>query len=119
MIRRRAKPQIGMPQHLRLCFFSLKSIVSPVTGEGWPIARFELAKGEGQRDAGRSLVGVGVERPGGGNEARMCDIDPERGRALAATVSIYETRYEDCKTYKIGLSPSHHLDQAHLAFLVY
>ena len=83
IIKSRMKAQAGIPQHLLGRFFSSKPDTDMV-GEGFLArARFELAKGEGQHDVGRSPPVVGVVRPGGGNEARISDIDPELDRPLA------------------------------------
>ena len=42
----------------------------------------ELANGEGQRDWGRSVVGVPT--PGGGNEPSMSEREPWRERAITS-----------------------------------
>lgn len=44
----------------------------------------ETGNGDGHREAGRSPVGVAS--PGGGNDAKISDIDPERGRFSLARI---------------------------------
>ena len=75
MIVRRAKAQMGIPQHLRERSFSSYE-VSDLGTAVCVLERPDFCLGEGHREPARSPVGVAIE--GEGKAASMSDIDPGR-----------------------------------------